>query len=110
MRNDMNNAAIASATILIVDDIAENLTVLGNVLQGAGYTVKAALSGALALRFAAEAPQPDLILLDIMMPEMDGYAVLHALRDNAFLHPSLKAIIYLSNATAFTCAQTFIPT
>ena len=97
MRNDMNNAAIASATILIVDDIAENLTVLGNVLQGAGYTVKAALSGALALRFAAEAPQPDLILLDIMMPEMDGYAVLHALRDNAFLQKEVAPRSWTEN-------------
>ena len=85
MRNDMTKAGITPATILIVDDTAENLTILGNILQGAGYTVKAALSGAVALRFASEAPQPDLILLDIMMPEMDGYAVLQTLRDNASL-------------------------
>jgi diguanylate cyclase (GGDEF)-like protein/PAS domain S-box-containing protein len=82
MKHELNGAAAMPATILIVDDIAENLTILGNILQGAGYTVKAAISGALALRFAAEPPQPALILLDIMMPEMDGYAVLRALHES----------------------------
>ena len=42
--------------------------------------VKSANSGAAALRYAAQSPQPDLILLDIMMPEMDGYQVLAHLR------------------------------
>jgi diguanylate cyclase (GGDEF)-like protein/PAS domain S-box-containing protein len=84
----MNMTNKAAATILIVDDMAENLMVIGNVLQGGGYSVKAAISGELALRFAAELPRPDLILLDIMMPRMDGYAVLQALRDE----PSLREI------------------
>jgi diguanylate cyclase (GGDEF)-like protein/PAS domain S-box-containing protein len=85
MRHEINNAGGPPATILIVDDMTENLMILGNILQDAGYTVKAATSGALALRFASKAPYPGLILLDIMMPEMDGYAVLRALRDNASL-------------------------
>ncbi len=66
-------------TILIVDDQPENLSVLTTLLQGS-YLVRAARSGAQALRVAASDPRPDLILLDIMMPEMDGYAVLTALR------------------------------
>lgn len=66
-------------TILIVDDQPENLSVLTTLLQG-HYLVRAARSGAQALRVAASDPRPDLILLDIMMPEMDGYAVLSALR------------------------------
>ena len=82
MKHELNHPAVASATILIVDDMAENLSVLGNILQDAGYTVKAATSGTQALRYAGELPQPALILLDIMMPEMDGYAVLSILRES----------------------------
>lgn len=67
-------------TILIVDDIPENLNVLGQLLRSAGYRVKAANSGAAALKLAKSDPQPALILLDVMMPEMDGYMVLQQLR------------------------------
>lgn len=69
-------------TILVVDDIPENLGVLGTLLQGAGYRVKAASSGQTALKYAAQIPRPELILLDVMMPEMDGYQVLKALKSN----------------------------
>jgi CheY-like chemotaxis protein len=54
MKHELNHPAVASATILIVDDMAENLSVLGNILQDAGYTVKAATSGTQALRYAGE--------------------------------------------------------
>ena len=67
-------------TLLIVDDLPENLSVLGDLLCGAGYRVKAANSGRAALRYAGQEPRPDLILLDVMMPEMDGYDVLARLR------------------------------
>ncbi|MBE2295868.1 MAG: two-component system response regulator [Phycisphaerales bacterium] len=67
-------------TLLVVDDIPENLTVLGELLRDAGYQVKAANSGHTALRYATRPPYPDLILLDIMMPEMDGYQVITHLR------------------------------
>ncbi len=69
------------ATILIVDDTPENLTVLGELLQPA-YRVRAANSGRRALQIAEADPTPDLILLDVMMPEMDGYEVLARLRAN----------------------------
>jgi putative two-component system response regulator len=65
--------------LLIVDDSPSNLSVLGGVLAPC-YGVRAATSGERALRIAHGEPQPDLILLDIMMPDMDGYAVLEALR------------------------------
>ncbi len=68
-------------TLLVVDDVPENLTVLGELLQPY-YRVRVANSGARALQVAASAPKPDLILLDVMMPGMDGYAVLSRLRDN----------------------------
>lgn len=68
-------------TILIVDDVAENLHILSELLMPT-YKVLAATSGANALRIATSAPKPDLILLDVMMPEMDGYAVLSQLQKN----------------------------
>jgi diguanylate cyclase (GGDEF)-like protein/PAS domain S-box-containing protein len=68
------------ATLLIVDDLPENLVVLGELLRASGYNVRAANSGAVALQYAAQDPQPDLILLDVMMPGMDGYEVLDRLR------------------------------
>lgn len=71
------------AEILIVDDVPENLTVLGGLLKGVGYHVRAASTGSMALRYAAQLPSPDLILLDVMMPEMDGYEVLRRLREDA---------------------------
>ncbi|SDY29389.1 putative two-component system response regulator [Allochromatium warmingii] len=67
------------ATILIVDDSPENLAVLSELLQ-TDYRVRAATSGDKALRVVKTAPKPDLILLDVMMPEMDGYEVFARLR------------------------------
>ena len=68
--------------ILIVDDLPENLSVLGNLLQSVGYRVKVANSGHVALQRAEQSPKPALILLDVMMPEMDGHEVLRHLREN----------------------------
>ena len=62
-------------SLLIVDDTPENLSVLGELLRPS-YRVRAANSGRRALQIARGTPAPDLILLDVMMPEMDGYAVL----------------------------------
>jgi len=60
--------------ILIVDDTPENLTVLRQILHEQGYRVRPALSGEIALK-TIQADRPDLILLDIVMPGMDGYEV-----------------------------------
>ncbi len=60
------------ATILIVDDTPDNISVLANILST--YNIKAANNGAKALEIASRF-RPDIILLDIMMPEMDGYTV-----------------------------------
>ena len=68
-------------TILIVDDSPENLSVLSELLQPL-YRVRVATSGQKALRITCTAPYPDLILLDVMMPDMDGYQVFHQLRTN----------------------------
>jgi len=65
--------------ILIVDDTLENLQLLSNILKEAGYKVRPASSGKQALK-AIDNKQPDLILLDIKMPEMDGYEVCRILK------------------------------
>jgi signal transduction histidine kinase len=72
-------APLAAADILVVDDAPENLKILMGMLTGAGCRVRPAPNGPLALRAAREAP-PDLILLDIQMPAMDGFEVCRQLK------------------------------
>ncbi|TAN48153.1 MAG: hybrid sensor histidine kinase/response regulator [Methylococcaceae bacterium] len=67
--------------ILLVDDIPANLHVLASALK-ADYEIKMATSGAAALELAVLEDQPQLILLDVMMPGMDGIEVLRRLREN----------------------------
>lgn len=67
------------ATVLIVDDNRENLRLLSNILSRQGYTVRAALHGERALTSAQTSP-PDIILLDIMMPDLNGYEVCKLLK------------------------------
>ncbi len=69
----------AKPTILVVDDTPDNITLLCSLL-GEQYKNKVATNGEKALKIAATAPQPDLILLDIMMPDMDGYEVCRRLK------------------------------
>lgn len=69
------------ANILIVDDTLPNLRILAKILENRGYLVRGIPEGALALTAAAE-ERPDLILLDIMMPELDGYEVCARLKAN----------------------------
>lgn len=85
-----------SADILIVDDTVENLQVLGDMLRRHGYKVRPVPSGALAIK-ACAAQAPDLILLDITMPDMNGYEVCTRLKEN----PALKEIpvIFISALT-----------
>ena len=66
-------------TILVVDDSPENITVLGALLR-ADYTVRVATNGEKALKIMGSDNPPDLILLDVMMPGMDGYEVCRRLK------------------------------
>ena len=72
--------APARPTVLVVDDTPQNLSMMSDLLEGL-YTVKLAPSGARALKIVTTHP-PDLVLLDIMMPEMDGYEVCRQLKAN----------------------------
>ena len=65
--------------ILIVDDIPKNLQVLSNILNTEGYQIAFASNGKESL-VVLETTTPDLILLDIMMPELDGFQVCKALK------------------------------
>jgi len=84
------------ATLLVVDDSPDNLSVLAELLRP-HYQVLAATSGESALRVAATLPVPDLILLDVMMPGMDGYEVLRQLRSNPITQHI--AVIFLTALT-----------
>jgi putative two-component system response regulator len=66
-------------TVLVVDDTPDNITLISSLLKDL-YKVKIANSGEKALKIAASDNPPDLILLDIMMPEMDGYEVIIRLK------------------------------
>lgn len=67
--------------ILVVDDKPDNLRLLSNILTKEGYKVRKILTGRLAID-AAQLDPPDLILLDIMMPELNGYQVCQSLKQN----------------------------
>ena len=69
------------SSVLMVDDTPANLELLSVMLKVRGYTIRAAVSGKLALQAARNNP-PDLILLDINMPEMDGYEVCAKLKSD----------------------------
>lgn len=74
------------ANILLVDDFPENLQLLSDLLIKLGYTVRSVTSGRMALK-TLKVKQPDVIFLDVKMPEMDGYQVCQALKaDQNFSH------------------------
>jgi len=80
----MQEAPLKAPDILIVDDTPANLQLLTGMLKQRGYRVRPVPSGALAIQ-AAHKQKPDLILLDINMPEMNGYEVCEHLKADALL-------------------------
>jgi signal transduction histidine kinase len=79
--------------ILIVDDTRDSLKLLNRILEEQGYRVRPATSGRLALKSVA-ARLPDLILLDVRMPEMDGYEVCRSLKSDG--HSRNVPVIFIS--------------
>jgi class 3 adenylate cyclase len=76
---DIPLAVIEKRTVLVVDDTPDNLQLINGILKD-HYQVKVARSGERALQIVRAGPVPDLILLDVMMPEMDGFEVMRQLQ------------------------------
>jgi PleD family two-component response regulator len=91
MNNTQSNSSCGN--ILVVDDTPDNLRVLSASLTERGYQVRCVKNGAMALLTANKEP-PDLILLDIKMPEMDGYQVCEKLKADE--HTREIPVIFLS--------------
>jgi putative two-component system response regulator len=89
---------VKMGTILVVDDTPANLRLLAVALTGRGYQVRAAPSGEAALRMAA-AETPDMVLLDVNMPDMDGYAVCDRFKATARLRDVPVLFISATNDT-----------
>ena len=85
-----------SDVVLIVDDVPDNLSVLHDALDESGYTVLIATSGQAALQRAVQA-LPDVILLDAMMPGMDGFEVARRLKSTP--QTSHIPIIFMTGLT-----------
>ncbi|HVO24996.1 MAG TPA: response regulator [Candidatus Margulisiibacteriota bacterium] len=68
--------------ILVVDDNPDSVAIMRNILESRGYTVFVAAGGAAALQIVSKEPL-DLVLLDVMMPEMSGIEVLQQIKDNS---------------------------
>ncbi len=110
----MNNVtpSLPQETILLVDDSTDNLRLLSTMLQTQGYRVKKSISGEFALQ-SLEVIEPDLILLDINMPGMDGYQVCKTLKTkkniNLFLlFLSVRRISYSTKLKLFRLARSII--
>ena len=73
---DRDRPMSAKPIVLAVDDVADNLTAIAEMVRALGVDVRVANNGPTALRYAQLEPRPDLILLDVMMPGMDGHEVL----------------------------------
>jgi DNA-binding NtrC family response regulator len=100
-----SDAVPIPATILIVDDVAANLGALSGSLEKCGHRVLTALSGAAALKTAAKV-RPDLILLDLMMPEMDGLETCRRLKaDSALAH--VPVIFITANTETVSVVEGF---
>ena len=89
-------ATHGQATVLVVDDSDDTLMVM-SLLLGGTYHVMTADNGMQALEMAVASPRPDLILLDIQMPEMDGYEVCRRLKAQS--HTSDIPVIFLTGST-----------
>ena len=96
MLGNDNNQQDQKKTVLIVDDAPSNLQMVNSILKGS-YNVRIATGGAKALELVKAVPQPDLILLDVMMPGMDGYEVCTRLKADTETHDI--PVIFLTGQT-----------
>jgi signal transduction histidine kinase len=96
MATDPLSSLPAGSHILVVDDVTKNLQVVGTMLRAQGYEVMPATSGPQALELVQMEP-PDLILLDLMMPEMDGLEVCRRLKADPLTQPIPVVFLTASN-------------
>ena len=93
-----------SKRVLVVDDVADNVFLVQFILESQGYKVDTAQSGKAALAQIETAnPKPDLIVLDLMMPEMNGFEVIDRLRNQKNLS-HIPTILMTAN-TSVSCQQ-----
>ena len=85
---------IAKPLVLIVDDVPTNIQILAEALK-ADYRIRIASRGEDALRLAQLEPQPDLVLLDIMLPGISGFEILEQIRKNT--DTTLLPVVIFSN-------------
>jgi PAS domain S-box-containing protein len=90
---DVIGAIDGRPRVLLADDNADMRTYVGRILEDGGYEVEVVENGALALAAAKRLPMPDLVLSDVMMPEMDGFALLAAIRSDAALDGLLVILL-----------------
>lgn len=93
----MNNSDLCDSTILVVDDSPENLELMGGLLSDL-YRIKVASSGSRALKILENDVLPDLILLDVMMPDLNGWDVCRAIKSN--LRLAEIVVIFLTAKTS----------
>ncbi len=96
--------------VLIVEDDLDISTTISEILLGEGYDVAVANNGLVGLDLVhglRNEPRPDLVLLDLMMPELDGYAFLHAVRSD--LHVCDIPVIVITAMTAHQARRKDLP-
>jgi CheY-like chemotaxis protein len=94
------SASLKAALVLVVDDTVDNLTLISLELQGQGYRVVTASDGEEAVRVATLA-KPDIILMDIAMPHVDGLEATRKIRENADLRTIPVIAITAYNTSGF---------
>ena len=87
------------STILIVDDDENNIFLIRCFLEKENFQVAEAPSGIKALEMIDDGPHPDLVILDIMMPEMDGYEVCRRLKEREETRPIPVIMLTAKNTT-----------
>jgi CheY-like chemotaxis protein len=91
--------------ILVVDDDADIRSTIADILGDAGYTVQAAANGREALDLLKTSPLPALILLDLMMPELDGWGFMAALQQELPTLATIPVVIFSAHGDAGAAAS-----
>ena len=115
---DIKNIDLSKHTVLAVDDIPMNLLLISKILSRININISTAANGREALDFIAK-NKPSLVLLDLMMPEIDGYEVLRRIRENpetadirviilSALNSGIKDFVLIGNLTLLPqCKEVF---